>query len=295
MSRIELCKWVHTSDASADAGVDTDADSGGTTPRFESVEYTVTSLLEVARFEFRDSVYTVDRTYPGLAVIKLDAHMDRLEDSARREGIELQIDRPLFRSALREFFEGTGFDLIRFRIAVSRSEPGSFYLAAEEFFPPESGLIDAGVRCSILEGAVRRNPDAKTADWMLDRDQFPRPSWAYEGLLLDGERRILEGATSNFYAIVDDRLLTAGGGVLPGIARQIVLEVAAPEMTVETHPIAFDDLHLASGCFLTSASRGIIPVVQVENVIIADGKRSHLTQRLQDAYDRWVESHQEQL
>ena len=55
------------------------------------VDYAAASLDEAAAFEPRHGVYTVSNTHRRTQTLLLDAHLDRLEDSARREGFALRL------------------------------------------------------------------------------------------------------------------------------------------------------------------------------------------------------------
>ena len=56
----------------------------------QAAAYRAESLAEAAQYEPEDGVYTVSRTYNTLQVLMLDAHLDRLEDSARQQGLALK-------------------------------------------------------------------------------------------------------------------------------------------------------------------------------------------------------------
>ncbi|MCY4146712.1 MAG: hypothetical protein OXF90_09650, partial [Chloroflexi bacterium] len=73
------------------------------------VSYHADSLAGAAEFESRDGVYTVSNTVNHTQTLLFDAHLDRLVDSARREGIPLELDRQGLRAALRQMILESGF------------------------------------------------------------------------------------------------------------------------------------------------------------------------------------------
>src|SRR5215813_11137984 len=89
----------------------------------QNAPYTADSLADAVKFEPHDGVYTVTNTYNTIQALKLDAHLNRLEDSARRENIPLALDRRMLRAALREMITQSGFGDVRFRITVPRTQP----------------------------------------------------------------------------------------------------------------------------------------------------------------------------
>jgi len=253
-------------------------------------DYTADSLAEAAQYEPDDGVYTVTNTYNTFQTLKLNAHLDRLEDSARRADVALQLDRARLRAALRQMIAEAGYGDVRFRITVPRATPDQFILTIEPFTPPSEQLIQQGVRCITAPNRARQNAAAKTTGWMHARQALSEamPPGIYDTFLLDAGGYILEGLGSNFYAIWQNTLHTAGEGVLRGIAQQVVFEIAPDILPLKKAALHVDQLAEFQEAFLTSSSRGIIPVVEVDGIPIADGKPGTYTLRLREAYTEWV-------
>lgn len=259
------------------------------------VPYSANSLADAVQHEPTDGVYTLSNTYHTYQTLKLDAHLDRLEDSARRENIPLKLDRTALRKALRQMIAEAGFGDVRFRITVPREKPDHLILSIEPFKPYPSELYEQGVRCITIPGSARHNPASKTTDWMHERQQITLPAGIYEGLLVDDKARILEGTSSNFYAVANGELRSAGEGVLRGIAQQIVFTVAPDILPLRKEPIRLGDIPQLSEAFITSSSRAVVPVVALDHVTIGDGKPGACTLALRESYHDWVASHLEDL
>ncbi len=255
------------------------------------------SLAATAPYEPADGVYTITNTYHATQVLKLDAHLDRLEDSAARAGIPLVLDRPRLRAALRQIIEDAGWGDVRFRITVGRDQPEVLILSIEPFHPLPPHLLTEGARAITAPNSARHNPEAKTTDWALRRRQLQdaMPQGIYDTFLLDANGYLMEGLASNFYAILDDTLYTAGSGVLKGISQQIVLEVAPQVLPVKLEAVHVSQLPQMQEAFLSSSSRGIVPVVEIDGVAIGDGRVGEKTQALRHAYQAWVTAHLEEL
>jgi branched-chain amino acid aminotransferase len=262
----------------------------------ENVSYTADSLAEAAAFEPRDGVYTVTNTYNTFQVLKFDAHLDRLEDSARRENIPLVLNRSILRDALRQMITQANFGDVRFRITVPRDKPDHLILSVEPFKPQPPEVYEKGVRCiTLLPNIARHNPAAKTTGWMHDREQHTLPDGIYTGLLLDANGDILEGTTSNFYAAFNGELRTAGQGVLPGITQQIISAIAPEVLPLRKEAVQKMDIPHLAEAFITSSSRGIVPVVEIDGIQIGVGKPGTLTLKLRELYLAWVSVHLEDL
>ena len=161
------------------------------------------SLRDAARLEPVDGVYTVASTYNSTQTLLLDAHFDRLEDSAARKGIALALDRSRIRRALRQMIVDSGYGDVRFRITVPAAAPEALTLSIEPHKAPPRDVIRRGVRCRTTATATRLDPAAKSCDWMRQRESLLSnlPPEIYEVFLLDRRGGILEGVTSNFYAV----------------------------------------------------------------------------------------------
>ena len=114
-------------------------------------------------------------------------------------------------------------------------------------------------------------------------------------LILGANGDILEGVSSNFYAILNGELRTAGGGVLPGIAQQIVFAIAPAILPLRREAIRTAELSQVAEAFITSSSRGIVPVIEIDAQPIGGGVPGAFTGRLRAAYAAWVNDHLEEL
>jgi branched-chain amino acid aminotransferase len=255
--------------------------------------YQVESLADAASRE-PQGVYTVGRTFKRDHTLLLDAHLDRLENSAALVGLTVKLDRVALRRALRGLIETTDYPDARFRITIPQTAPDQLYLGIEPFQPVPPEIREGGARC-VTVALHRDNPEAKTTGWVQARKSADLPSGIYEGLLVDEQGAILEGLSSNFYAIMDGRLHTAGTGVLPGIAQRVVLAVAPEVIPVYPEPITLSDLPFLDEAFITSAGRGIVPVIMINQQVIGTGQPSELTLRLRERYEAYTEAHLEPL
>jgi branched-chain amino acid aminotransferase len=260
-------------------------------------DYQADSLAEAAQHEPRDGVYTITNTHHRTQVVKLDAHLDRLEQSARLAHIPLALDRPRLRAALRQLIERAAWGDVRFRISVPAATPERLILSLEPFKPLDPALLERGARAITAPNAARHDPLIKSSDWMHERQrlQDAMPPGIYDTFLCDADDHILEGLASNFYAILDGELRTAGSGVLEGISRQIVLEVAPALLPVRLEAIRRADLARCQEAFLSSSSRGPVPLVEIDGQPVGTGQVGAMTRRLRAAYQDWVAAHLEEL
>ncbi|WP_175926040.1 aminotransferase class IV [Burkholderia cepacia] len=96
---------------------------------------------------------------------------------------------------------------------------------------------------------------------------------------------IAEGPGFNVFIVRNGRLRTPERGVLHGITRQTVFELAA-SMGIDAQAGRVDDAQLreADEVFITSTAGGIMPVTRLNGAPIGDGRPGPMTRRLFDAY-----------
>ena len=109
-----------------------------------AARHTRAATLNDLSLELPEGVYTALRTYPGARVLHLDAHFDRLADSARLEGVELSLDAETLRKAIATTVASTGFPLTRVRVTVCLTPPTRIFVAAEEFQESTGGRVSLG-------------------------------------------------------------------------------------------------------------------------------------------------------
>ena len=88
---------------------------------------------------------------------------------------------------------------------------------------------------------------------------------------------------------------TAGVGVLPGIAQQIIFEIAPAILPVKREASNVVDIPQFAEAFISGSSRGIVPVVEIDGITLGDGHPGALTRKLSAAYAAWMQSHLESL
>ncbi len=253
-------------------------------------------LGEAARFERPGGVYAAFGAVNG-RVVRLSNHLDRLEDSSQRVGFRLRLDRSLVRSELCELLQRAGLKSARIRISVHPEDleanlPAPLRVAMERYDGPSLEIRAHGVSCRTAEHTARVNPRAKQTSWLAGRSRLgtEQPDEEpYEWLLCSDDGRILEGASSTFYAILDSgpgrALCTAANGVLHGVSRTIVLDVAPHLLPVTLEAPRLDDLGRMSEAFLSSASRAIVPIVEINGRAVGDGLPGATTRALIEEYD----------
>lgn len=143
---------------------------------------------------------------------------------------------------------------------------------------------------------VRRIPDdsvnqrAKNYHWGdLTQGLFEAKDNGFETVaLLDHAGNVTEGPGFNVFAIKGDRVVTSDHGVLHGITRRTVLEMAeASGMQTETRPLPLAELLEADEVVLSSTGGGVIPITRVNDRIFSNDAPGPVAQSLRQMYFDW--------
>ncbi len=256
------------------------------------------SGLDATSRQIPGGAYSTFRTFSGNRMIQYAAHMDRLEETARLAGTPVQIDRVLARSALRAAVQQFPSLEKRVRLTLDlEQQPGRLFIAIESLVVPTASDYTEGVR-AVTRQAHRENPKAKLTRFIATAGEIRQeiPQGVNEALMVAEDGFILEGLSSNFFAIQDGQLYTAEEGVLSGLTRRLVLEEAGAEgIPVVLQPIALQALPMISEAFITSASRAVLPVVQIDGQPVGDARPGPVTLRLLERYEARIQAESEEI
>jgi branched-chain amino acid aminotransferase len=104
-------------------------------------------------------------------------------------------------------------------------------------------------------------------------------------ILTDAEGNVVEGPGFNVFAVHDGAISTPDSGVLQGITRRTVIELANEHgLPIEERPVPAASLRRADEAFLSSTAGGIIPITKVDGEVLGKGEPGLITLRLRDAY-----------
>jgi branched-chain amino acid aminotransferase len=229
-----------------------------------------------------EGAYTSLRTYGGRAIVRLDQHLRRLEETASLQGRPGTIDVGSARRALAAALDATGHPESRLRLTFAAPR---LFVAIEPFTPLPARRYEDGVACATLD-VRRESPHAKDTRFIATaQDAYGRlPEGVEEGLIVSDDGAILEGLSSNFFAVVDGTLRTEEERALIGVTRSLVLEVAEGLIPVDRHAVRRDDLPRVAEAFLTSVSREVLPVVRIDGRPVGDGRVGRWTRAIMDGF-----------
>ncbi|MDY6916498.1 MAG: aminotransferase class IV [Chloroflexota bacterium] len=245
------------------------------------------------------------RSYGG-RVFRLDRHLARLMGGAETLALASGLDPAQLEQAMYRTVEANGLADARIRLTVTAGagerslgmpSPGSLTIlvVAEPLHLP-SRIYDEGISAAVV--SVRRNSQSPVSsikslnylDGLIARAEAETRG-ADEAVLLNERGYLAECSSSNIFLVSSGKLLTpsVASGILPGVTREAVLEVAA-EVGIESveGDVLPDELARADEVFITTSVREVVPVVAVDGRLAGSGKPGPVTGRLATAYRELV-------
>ena len=270
--------------------------------RVVPIEQAQISILD-AGFGRSDVTYDVVAVWDG-AFFRLDSHLDRFIRSCQALRMTLPMDRSEIADVLMSVVRASGLREAFVEMVCTRGVPvaGSrdprtyvnrFYAYAIPYvwiLRPEQ--LDAGMD-AIISTQTRRipagsvDPTVKNFHWAdLTRAQFEAfDQGAHYPILLDYDGLVTEGAGYNIFALVDGEFVTPSSGVLEGVTRQTVLDLAERVgLTARVRALTEEQLRRAPEVFATSTAGGIMPVTSIDGSPVGAGTIGDRTRAIHRAY-----------
>mgnify|MGYP001244035010 FL=1 len=248
------------------------------------VTYDVVAVWGGGFFRLQDHL---DRFFRGIGKLHMAAPHER-------DGIAAILAECVRRSGLREAY-------VEMILTRGTPPPGSrdpracenrFYALAIPYVwiaPPEKQ--EQGLHM-IISGVPRIAPESvdptvKNFHWGdMVKGLFEAYDQGGETVVLtDGKGNITEGPGFNLFASIGGRLVTPAGGVLLGITRKTVIELAASlNVKVDVGTLTERELRQADEIFISSTAGGIMPVTRLDDNVVGDGGPGPITLRLRQMY-----------
>ena len=261
-------------------------------------------------FLYGEGVYETLRTYNGQPFL-FDRHMRRLRQSSGMIALPVPLTDTQIEQRFRETMRvaGLGDDAdgeAYIRILVTRGigeltydpaatpTPSVVVIVKPNVDPPREAF-ERGVKVALVS-VMRNHPGTVNplikSNSLLNNAlamQEALRAGAFEGVMRNTKGELAECTQSNLFIVKDGAALTPpiDAGLLPGITREFLFEVgAAVGIPVREAVLEDADLFGADESFLTSTTRELVPITQVDDRAIGNGTPGPVTRALLDAFRR---------
>ncbi|WP_289040164.1 D-amino-acid transaminase [uncultured Aliiroseovarius sp.] len=250
-------------------------------------------------FLFADAVYEVTSVLGG-KLIAFDGHAKRLKRSLNELGIENPITTDDLLEVHRELVRLNDIDEGLIYLQISRGAPGDrdFVFPNPDEVKPTVVLFTQakpGLAKSVKPMKVISIDDIRWGRRDIKTVQLLYPSMgkmmaqaagADDAWMIE-DGYVTEGTSNNVYIVKDGKIITRGlsNDILHGITRAAVLRYAEEaQMEVEERSFTIEEAQNADEAFYTSASGFVMPVVQIDGVVLGEGEPGRVATRLREIY-----------
>ena len=263
--------------------------------------------VEDRGYQFADGVYEVCEVRDG-KLVDAPRHLARLQRSLS----ELRIAQPMplvsiefvMRETVRRNRVDYGLVYLQITRGVARRDhafptqpvrPAMVVTAKNLSFKKNQETAKKGI--AVITTAENRWPrvDIKSVSLLPNvlAKQEAKDRGAYEAWFVDRDGFVTEGASSNAWIVTHDgRVVTrkADNHILSGITRAVLMNVLeALQLRLEERAFTPDESYAAAEAFVTSASQIVMPVVKIDDRMIADGAPGPISRRLREEFHRFAE------
>lgn len=155
--------------------------------------------------------------------------------------------------------------------------------------PPSMTTFEKGLRL-VTYPHIRQMPEVKTIDYLMAIWLQPYiQEKGADDVLYHKEGIVSECPRSNFFIVTkDDTIVTPHENILKGVIRSKVLDLAKQSFKTEERPVSLEEIKNAREAFITSTTKHIIPVLQVDGHPIGDGSPGKISRHLREQLDQMV-------
>ncbi|MEM7685208.1 MAG: GNAT family N-acetyltransferase [Pseudomonadota bacterium] len=254
-----------------------------------------------------DITYDVVSVWEG-GFFRLDAHIKRFTESVAAMRLQIEqgpeeirqichdmVARAGLRSAYVAFVASRGAPLVPGNRDPRQCANHFFAWAVPYVYVVKPEIAEQGASLWIAKD-VRRipedsvNPRAKNYHWGdMTAGIFEAKDHGFETVaLLDHAGNVTEGPGFNVFAVKDDRVVTSDHGVLHGITRRTVLEMADEAgLATELRPLPLEEFLEADEVFLSTTGGGVVPITNVDDRVFSNGAPGPVTLGLRERYYDW--------
>lgn len=244
-------------------------------------------------------VFDLLRTY-GTTPFRLRDHIKRLESSASQIALGLPWSTEELEDAVMQTYRRNEIPDASIRIVVTGGPSDNFMtpqgkpslvVMVHPITPYPAHYYTEGCRATstLIERTMATVKSLNYIGAIVALEEASKTG-AVEAIYLDEHDRLTEGTRANLFVVRGDLLITPREGVLKGITRQVLLEIVTDDFEVVEGPIHYHDLGVLDEAFLTSTTKEVLPVVQIDEHIIGTGKPGPQTKRITELFHDHVRS-----
>ena len=232
------------------------------------------------------------------AIPFFDDYLNRFYLSAEKLNLKVPFDRGDLKKKIYHLLNENKLAITGVKLLLTGGFADDLYTPTDPNFliinipvPNYSDTYSDGIKLLLLD-YVRYLPEVKTTFYLPALSLLPelKRIGALE-TLYHHKGIVYETTRANFFIIKNGVLITPSEGILKGITRKHVLKVARLQMKVEERIVKLDEIFDSDEIFITGTSKHILPVVNIDGKIIANGRPGTITNKLAQDFKAYYQDH----
>jgi D-alanine transaminase len=259
---------------------------------------------------FGDGVYEVMAVYNGQCRA-LDSHLDRLEKSLQSILLPSPLDKSAWKKAFLDclaknnlshsdaviYLQVTRGDSLPRDFNFAKEAQATYFIQTRPFEFADYDTLNKGFTAISHEDIRRAHCHIKST--CLQTSVLLKHKAAEAGAeecIMQRDDYLTEGSSSNVFMVKDGTVYTPplSKSILPGVTRSLVINLGKSlGLNIKEEPILFKNLTQADELFITSTTRTIKPIIQLDDTTIGNGQPGPIWQKLIKAYLKKMEINNE--
>lgn len=270
--------------------------------------------IKVADFGFARGVAIFDlaRVYNGIP-FRLEDHLDRFESGARQFGIVSPLSRQQITAKVKELIVKNAYPHSAIKLYLTAGECGSMgpSFATDDNFTPHliimedevksmhpdapkgMELYQRGVSLKVIPFS-RQLSEYKTTNYapgFLATRQAAAEGWD-DILFTHADGFVTEATTSNLFAVIDGTLCTPAIGMLLGITRKVILELAPKiGLPIRECNLSLNDIRKATEAFITGSIVEMMPVKKIDDIVFPATVQAPVYKKLRQVFSAYIKTY----
>lgn len=218
--------------------------------------------------------------------IFLEDHLDRFFYSASQMQLDVYLNRTEIKQLIDQLIEKNNIRDSGMRITLTGGYSEDGYslakpnlLITQSAFTFNTEIFNKGIKL-IMFNHQRQLPSVKTIDYLMAicLQPFIKAQNA-DDVLYYNENQLTECPRSNFFLVTQQgEVLTPSKNILKGITRKKILGFS--DLNVRETSLLLEDITTAKEAFITSTTKNVLPVFEIDGIAIGDGKPGSITSEI---------------
>ncbi|KKP67740.1 MAG: Aminotransferase class IV [Candidatus Moranbacteria bacterium GW2011_GWE1_35_17] len=246
-----------------------------------------------------DAMRTANR-----ALFCFNEHWNKFEKSTRELGLKIPISQEEFKNVVDVLLEKNNLKeaAIKTILTGGKSDNGFYKSEDKETFLI---LVDDLDKFAVAEEFYKKGwklisleyqrylPEIKSLNYLAPiKNQKEKTNSNAQEIVYKKDGNILECSTSNLFIVKDGIIVTPQKNIFLGTVRNLVIDIAkSNNFILEERNIAIDELLSAEEVFVTATYKKIVPVINVDNVMIGNGKVGDVTNKLIELLNELIKNY----